>query len=403
MPSTADFLVIGGGVVGLTTALALRGRHPDASVVVLEKEDHCGAHASGRNSGVLHAGFYYSADSLKARFSRDGCARWKAWCEERDLPVNACGKLVVARTEDDFPQMDELLRRAERNGVDLEEVSEADAHEIDPRAHTVERALWSPSTASVDPQAIMTALAQEAREAGIAVATGTAYRGVHGGSGPHRVGTSAGLVSAGFVVNAAGLHADRVARDFGFAEHYRILPFKGLYLYGDVPADWMRVHIYPVPDLEVPFLGVHFTVTVEGAISIGPTALPALWREQYGGLGGFSAKELAEVTARGAAMVLRDRGFRRLAIREGPKLLRSVLARRAAALVHDLDVSKWRRWGRPGIRAQLQDARSGALVTDFVTQGDPRSLHVLNAVSPAFTCALPFAEYLAEEVDDLVE
>lgn len=391
---TADLLVVGGGIVGLTAAIAFRRRFPDQHVVILEKEGHLAEHASGRNSGVLHAGFYYTADSLKARLCRDGNRRMAAFCDERGLPIRRSGKLVVARSEADHAGLDELLRRAAANDVPLEAITEAEAREIEPRARTVGRALWSPSTAVVDPGRVVAAMADEALGLGIDLRLGVAYQGRSGDG----VLTSAGPIPAGFVLNAAGLYADRVARDFGFAAHHRILPFKGLYLTGDEPIDSLRCAIYPVPDLGFPFLGVHFTVTVEGHAKIGPTAMPALWREAYGGLARFSALELGEIALREARLFVGDASFRALAAHELRKSRRPRLLADAAQLVDGLDPARWTRWGRPGIRAQLLDVRTGKLEMDFLVEGDSRSLHVLNAVSPAFTCSLPFADELVRRV-----
>lgn len=393
MAALTDFLVIGGGIVGLTTALALRRRQPGARVTVLEKEAGVGAHASGRNSGVLHAGFYYTADSLKARFSREGNLALQAWCADRALPLRRCGKLVVARSEADHPGLDELLRRAQRNGVPLEPIDEDEARRIEPRVRTVGRALFSPSTASVDPNRVVESMLDEARRLGIEVRTGVRWLGRRGDVQQ----TSVGDIAAGFVVNAAGLYADRIAAAWGRGAHYRILPFKGLYLYGD-REERLACHVYPVPDLAMPFLGVHFTVTTDGAVKIGPTALPALWRENYGGLERISIRELAEVLGREARMFLADAAFRKLAVHELKKALRRNLLRDAARLVEGIDPSRWTRWGRPGIRAQLVDLRTGALEMDFVVEQGHRSLHVLNAVSPAFTCSLPFAEHLVDRI-----
>jgi L-2-hydroxyglutarate oxidase len=270
---TADFLVIGGGIIGIAVARELRQRHPEAAVAVLEKERACGQHASGRNSGVLHAGFYYSADSLKARFTRDGSAALRAYCEERGLPLNRCGKLVVARTAADHPQMDELLQRGAANGVVLESITEAEARRIEPRVKTCERAIWSPNTATADPGAVLDAMRNDAEKEGVGFSLATQFCRVRGND----IETSQGRWSAGYVVNAAGLYADRIARQFGFSQHYTILPFKGLYLYSDEPSGSLRTNIYPVPDLRNPFLGVHFTVTVDGRSKIGPTAIPAFW------------------------------------------------------------------------------------------------------------------------------
>lgn len=394
---TADLLVVGGGIVGLTLALEARRRHPGASIVLLEKEEACGRHASGRNSGVLHAGFYYTADSLKARLCRDGNRALTEYCLERDLPIRRCGKLVVARNPEERDRLDELLRRAEANGVDLREVSEEDALEIEPRARTCERALFSPSTSVVDPRAVVASLVADARDRGIEVRTGTPYRGRSGAE--VRAGET--RISAGYVINAAGLYADRIAREYGFSLDYRILPFKGLYLHG-ASDPGLGPHIYPVPELAYPFLGVHFTVTVDGGTKIGPTAIPAFWREQYRGLRNFRLGEMLEIGLLEAGLFLRDTfGFRRLARREISKYSRRRLVRRAEGLLRDELAARDWRWGKPGIRAQLVDVKERKLVMDFLFQGDEESFHVLNAVSPAFTCSIPFASFLWDRIEAL--
>jgi (S)-2-hydroxyglutarate dehydrogenase len=392
---TTDFLVIGGGIVGLTIAHELRRRYPDQRVSLIEKEAGLGEHASGRNSGVIHAGFYYSADSLKARLTRQGNIRLTEYCVANRLQIRRCGKLVVATRAGDLAGLDELHRRAQRNEVPVEMISEADAAQIEPRARTVERALWSPTTSSVDPHEVLSSLAADAERDGVTVRRGVAYRRrIDRGE----VATSEGIVKAGYVVNAAGLYADRIARDFGFSERYRILPFKGVYLYGD-ERESLRTNVYPVPDLANPFLGVHFTVTASGRSKIGPTAIPAFWREQYSGIGRFSLSEFLEIAVRESLLLLRnDFGFRRLAAAEVAKYRRARLVALASALVPDVDANRYATWGRSGIRAQLLDIRERRLEMDFRVEGDSRSMHVLNAVSPAFTCALPFAEHVADLV-----
>jgi L-2-hydroxyglutarate oxidase LhgO len=395
MPTT-DFLVVGGGIIGIAIARELRRRHPDLAVTVLEKEPACGLHASGRNSGVLHAGFYYTADSLKARFTRDGNRALAAYCDDKGLPINRCGKLVVARTAADHPQMDELLRRGAANGVELESITEADAKRIEPRVKTCERAIWSPRTATADPGAVLAALRGDAEREGIAFALADGFRRRHG----DEVESARTTWRAGYVVNAAGLHADRIARQYGFSERYRILPFKGLYLYGDDAGGPFRTNIYPVPDLRNPFLGVHFTVTVDGHAKIGPTAIPAFWREQYAGLSGFDARDLAEIAAlQSGLLVSAGFEFRRLAVEELRKYRRRHLVALAGDLATDVKPEHWRRWGRAGIRAQLLDIRTRKLEMDFVIEGDARSMHVLNAVSPGWTCSLPFAAFVVDAID----
>jgi L-2-hydroxyglutarate oxidase len=377
-----DFLVIGAGIIGLSVARELRRRDPGARITVLEKEPRIGAHASGRNSGVLHAGFYYSPDSLKARFTRTGNARLTEYCLERGLPIRRCGKLVVATSPDELPRLDELYRRGVANGVTLSMIDAAEAREIEPRARVFERAIWSPSTSTVDPYAVVESLLRDAASEGIEVLFDSPWT-------PDR--------KAGFVVNAAGLHADSIARAFGFASQYTILPFKGRYLYSSEPAEAMRVHVYPVPDPRFPFLGVHFTVAVDGSLKIGPTAAPALWREQYGGFENFRAGELAEIARRGLGLLATDGALRRHALAE-LRRSRKDMVHSAARLATGVHETQYRRWGKPGIRAQLHDTRRRALEMDFVVEGDARSVHILNAVSPGFTCAIPFAAHVVDTI-----
>lgn len=360
-----DYFVIGGGIVGLSVARELRRREPGARIVVLEKEPRVGVHASGRNSGVLHAGFYYSPDSLKARFTRVGNERLTEYCLERGLPIRRCGKLVLARNEGELPQLDELARRGVANGVSLQTISAAEAREIEPRARVFERAIWSPATATIDPMAVMDALLRDARSEGIEVRLGERY------------GED---IRAGYVVNAAGLEAASIAQKFGFARHYRILPFRGVYLYSNEPPGALRTHLYPVPDPRFPFLGVHFTVTVDGSVKIGPTARPSV--------------------RHGAMLLLRNPDLRRHAFEEIRKSSRRHIVRLASSLASDVRVEDYTRWGKPGVRAQLYDVRRGALEMDFVIEGDGRSMHILNAVSPGFTCAFPFAEHVVDRITE---
>ena len=396
---TCDFLVIGGGVIGLSIARELRRRRTDARVLLIEKEPSCGAHASGRNSGVLHAGFYYSPDSLKAKFTRLGNERLTAYCEEKRIPLNKCGKLVVAKDAADLPSLDELFRRGQINGIELQALTEEEAKSIEPRVKTYQRALFSPRTSTVSPLQVVNAMQQDALHEGIQVQCGTAYRRRDGG----KVRTNQDSIEAGYVINAAGLYADKIAMDYGFSEKYRILPFKGLYLYSDEPPGAIRTNIYPVPDLRNPFLGVHFTITADGKTKIGPTAIPALWRENYEGLGNVNFREFVEVASRGLGL-LTGAGFdfRRLAMEEIAKYSRSKMVSLASVLAEGVAERNYQTWGRPGIRAQLLDITKKKLEMDFVLEGDNRSMHVLNAVPPAFTCSLPFASYVCDHIDKAI-
>ncbi|MGH8557330.1 MAG: NAD(P)/FAD-dependent oxidoreductase [Methylococcales bacterium] len=374
---------------------ALRERDPASSIRILEKESSAGCHASGRNSGVLHAGFYYSEDSLKARFTREGNRRMRTYCIGHGLPINECGKLVVATREEQIARLEELFRRATLNGIDTRLITTAEARELEPRVRTLEKALWSPTTSSVDPRAIMRALEHELKAAHVQVDKDVRYL-----SGSNAVvESSKGRYSSGHLINAAGLYADRIAHGLGFGLQYRVVPFKGLYLYANERIGSFKRHLYPAPDLNNPFLGVHLTLTVDHGVKIGPTAIPALWREQYSGINGFNPQEISEAMRNNAILLFKDpSGYRNLACREMRKIFKKTMIDEAARMATDVDDSMFSGWGPPGIRAQLLNIAERSLAGDFVVEGDLNSTHILNAVSPAFTCAFPFADYVVNSI-----
>ncbi len=394
----SDFLVLGGGVIGVSVARWLKHRYNDCSVSVIDKEVTPAAHSSGRNSGVLHAGFYYSADSLKAKFTRQGNEILTRYCAEKKLPINACGKLVVTQGEADLAPLDELFRRGRMNGSIIHEVTAKEAKELEPRAKTFEKALWSPNTASVNPVQVLEHLIKDAENDGVKFYWGEKYVSRINDTS---LRTSHGIRQAGYVVNTAGLYADKIARDYGFSENYRIMPFKGLYLYSNEPAGSFKRHIYPVPDLRNPFLGVHFTQTVDGKTKIGPTAIPAFWREQYSGLDNFNASEMIELCFRQLGLaVFADFDFKKLAFEELQKYSRAHLVRLSTRLAENVNPANYVKWGKPGIRAQLYDIKKRKLEMDFKFEGDSRSFHVLNAISPAFTCSIPFSEMVVDKITE---
>lgn len=394
-----DFLVIGAGVIGVSIARELTFRFPSATIILIDKESSQAQHASGRNSGVLHAGFYYTADSLKARFSRDGNTALTEYCEKKGLPIRKCGKIVVAQTEKEVPVLDELMRRAEKNGVRLEKITEMDARRIEPKVRTTGFALYSPSTSSVNPKLVVEQMVRDAVAAGVDCRFGVKYLGRTG----NRISTSKGELEARYVINAAGLYADKIARDYGFSQGYYLLPFKGLYLYSIHQKGSLATNIYPVPNLANPFLGVHFTVAVDGTIKIGPTAIPAFWREQYDGLDNFRFSEFSETVGRQLQLLVRSGfNFHRLAYEEIKKYYKPHMIRQSFLLADEFTERSFGKWGVPGIRAQLVKKETNTLVMDFVLEGDDRSMHVLNAVSPAFTCSIPFSAFVVDRIASLM-
>jgi len=275
-------------------------------------------------------------------------------------------------------------------------VSEAEAREHEPRVCTHRVALWSPSTATLSPRQALRALARECTGLGVQLRLGRAVTGRR----PEGLRLGGDTLPCRVMVNAAGLYADRIAAWEGVGTRYRIAPFRGLYLHARAGAPPLNTCVYPVPEPDMPFLGVHFTPTVDGGHHIGPTAMPALWREQYRGVERLAVGEAAAVCWRHLQLMAGDPGFRALARREIGKVSRRILVRRARPLLRRVHARDYLRWGRPGIRAQLLDLATGDLVDDFVVARAERSVHVLNAVSPAFTCALPFAERVADAVEE---
>lgn len=388
-----DIVIIGAGIVGLTIAKTIKEERPSLSVLIVEKEEDIGAHSSGRNSGVLHGGFYYTANSLKARFTVDGNKSMKAFCRKYNIALNECGKLVVAMDEKELEQLYELERRGIRNGSNIRLIDANEAKAMEPAVVTYKKALYSPDTASLDPKDVLYALKNDLKLNGVQFWFGAKYLSHKA----NYIQTSKGDVEAGKFVNCAGLYADKVAQNFGFGGKYTMIPFKGLYLkYAKNKSD-VRMNIYPVPNLKNPFLGVHYTKTVDGTIKIGPTAIPAFWRENYTFHEKFNLSELLEAGFHEAQLFTTNAfGFRDLAFEEMAKYNRAHFISLAMKMV-PVDPKGFGEFTRPGIRAQLLDKTTSLLLQDFVVEADKGSIHILNAVSPAFTCAFPFAQYVWKE------
>lgn len=391
-----DFLIVGAGIIGINLGLSLRDKYKDSSITIIEKEKKPALHASGRNSGVLHAGFYYTPDTIKASFCRDGNKYLTEYCLQRNLPINQCGKIVVARNKDDLEGLNILLERGRKNGVELIEIDQKETKEIDPNVSTFKKAIFSPNTSTIDPLLVIKCLIDELQEKQIELITDSAFIKSKG----NLIYTSKGMIEAGFVINSAGLYADKIAQDFGFSNNYRILPFKGIYLYTNQDMFNLKTCVYPVPDLENPFLGVHLTLDVNGRTKIGPTAMPAFWREQYSGLKNFVFSESLEIILREISLFfVNNFNFRRLALDELKKHSKRRMIKDVKSMIPNLSLEKLSNWGNPGIRAQLVNIHEKKLEMDFIFEGDRKSFHILNAVSPAFTCSRPFSDHVVNEIE----
>lgn len=393
----AHTLIIGSGILGLTLARELLARGEDG-IVVCDKEPGPGRHASGRNSGVLHAGIYYAPDSLRAKTCLAGNRRLRAYCRERGLPLEECGKVIVAREDGEIPGLLALRDKALANGATVKLVDAKELAAIEPRAVTAGQALYSPETAVVDPKAILTALAADITATGRAKILWNTRA-----LGPNALGrlvTSAGEIAYDRLVNVAGAFADKLCKAYGLGAGYQLVPFKGVYRkLRKEAAHMVRGNIYPVPDPRNPFLGVHFTHGVSGEVYIGPTSIPAFGRENYGLLGGLDA-EAPCILYRDAVLFAVNPGFRSVALSEPRKYCFRHFFADAARLLRGLAPEDVVSSSKVGIRPQLVDIRKNALVSDYVLEKGPRELHVLGAISPAFTASMAIAPYLADRLPE---
>ncbi|HEX7662278.1 MAG TPA: L-2-hydroxyglutarate oxidase [Pseudonocardiaceae bacterium] len=393
-------VVIGGGIVGLAVARELVAR--GNAVTVCEKENRWAAHQSGHNSNVAHAGLYYRPGSLKARASAAGNASMVRFAREHGLPVEVCGKLVVAASEAELPALATLADRAAANGVPVRNVSSAQAREYEPEVRCV-AALRVSTTAVIDFPAVCAALAGDLRDAGADLRLRTPVLGIRPARiGNHRVelATPDGVLRADALVNCAGLQADRVAELAGLRPEARIVPFRGEYYeLREQARSLVRGLIYPVPDAGLPFLGVHLTRMLDGTVHAGPNAVLALSREGYR-WSELSAADLLDV-ARFPGIWRLGRRYARTGVAE---VLRSLSRRRFAAsvakLVPAIGPDDLRRAGA-GVRAQALRP-DGSLVDDFLIQCAPGQAHVLNAPSPGATSSLEIARYVADRLAETV-
>ena len=393
MSESCDFLVVGGGILGLATTreLLLRGCE---DIIVLEKEKSLGAHASGRNSGVLHAGIYYAPDSLRARHCSRGNAMMRDFCRENGVEIDDCGKVIVADSEEKLEGLFALHERALGNGVESRLVDEKELSSIEPRARTFEKAIHSPNTSVFDPVGVLEALRAGIEQSGRArILLGTAFAGKKSGRAALAGGRT---IAYRRLLNVAGAHADVVARAWGVGLGYRAVPFIGTYRELSAQSSHLvRSNIYPVPDPKMPFLGVHFTKGIRGEVFVGPTAIPVLGRESYGFFDDLGT-EAFRFLYRNALMFASDEGYRKNAFSEARKYLGSHFYSEAKKLVPALERNDLVACAKAGIRAQLVDWEEKKLVTDYVVRETEDSVHVLNSISPAFTSSMSFAKHVAD-------
>jgi L-2-hydroxyglutarate oxidase LhgO len=389
-----DHLIVGGGIVGLSVGLELLIKYPNARVLLVDKEERTGVHASGRNSGVLHAGFYYSPDSLKAKFCLQGNLELREIIAADSIPLNECGKVVVAQNEEDLERLEALFQRGITNGVNLELLPEADLARVEPLAKTYKKFLWSPMTAVSNPEMVTESIKSRFLQRGGQIRINASASFNKDGE----VSIDGQKLNADNIINAAGTGAIHLAHSAGVGHDYSQLPVLGLYkitLSKNLPLSRL---VYPVPNPKNPFLGVHFTLTVDGSVKIGPTAIPVLGREQYSLQ---DMPDLLDIRSSFSSLfaMIKDspKNLLNLAVTELPKVSLRVLTESGALLVPSSNNKIVWNTKKPGMRAQLVNLTTGKFEMDYVVRKHNNQVHILNAVSPGWTSSIPFARWIISE------
>ena len=400
MEAAYDIAVVGGGIVGLASALAISERYPRCSLTVLEKEPEVGSHQTGHNSGVIHAGIYYKPGSYKAMLCVEGVRLMKAFCEESGVAWESCGKVIVATDDSELARLEELYQRGVANGVSgLELIGPDRLREIEPHARAV-RALVSPGTAIVDFKEVTEAMARRLTARGVNIQTGARVKGIRRAGALQHIDADQSSAAARYLLNCAGLHADQVARMAGVDPGVLIIPFRGEYYNLRPECRLVRGLIYPVPDPAFPFLGVHFTKRIRGGYEAGPNAVLAFAREGYRKTD-FRLEDLSRMVSYRGFWIMGLRYWRTGAYEYYRSFSRSGFVRALSKLVPEIserDLAE----GGSGVRAQSVTP-NGSFVDDFKIVEGPNAIHVLNAPSPAATASLAIGRHIAQLAADRFE
>ncbi len=394
----SDICIIGGGIVGLATAYRLTNRHPGKKIVVLEKESFLAKHQTGHNSGVLHSGIYYKPGSLKAINCRKGKLAMEAFCKEHGIEHELCGKVIVALSEEEIPRMEKIYRRGQENGVNCEIIDRKRLLEIEPHAAGI-RAIHVPECGIVNYRQVCERMGELiSQRDDNELLLGQEVRQIEETSQGLLVKTDQTEIECGFLINCAGLHSDRVARLSGQPVPAKIIPFKGEYYELTQKAKHLCKHlIYPVPDPQFPFLGVHFTRMIDGSVECGPNAVLAFGREAYGKLD-LNLKDLLES--------LGYSGFRKMALKHWKMGLgemwrsynKGAFVRALQRLIPEIKAEDLKS-APAGIRAQAVTP-DGSMVDDFLLKESKRVVNVCNAPSPAATASLNIGETIVDKLAD---
>ncbi len=395
-----DFIIVGAGILGLTISLKLKQKFKEASICILEKEAKIGLHASGRNSGVLHSGIYYGSDTLKAKLCAKGAAAMREFAEKNEISCVHSGKVIIASGEKDLPVIERLYENAENNNLNIIKLNEKEVLEIEPYARPYKYGLYSPDTSVIDSNSVIEKLRQILVGMGVELHFNQQVMDVT--SNKNTLTTKRTSYKFGYLFNCAGAYSDKIAKKFGLAKNYALLPFKGIYYKLRPDRDYLvKSSIYPTPDISMPFLGVHLTRIASGEVYVGPTAIPAFGRENYGILKGIKMAEGVATAWELSRIYLNNKSIRQLVHHEVHKYFKKYFVEEAQRLVPDLTPDDLIASSKVGIRPQLVDIKSQKLEMDFIVERTASSMHVLNAISPAFTSSFAFADMLLEQYESV--
>lgn len=331
---------------------------------------------------------------MRAKYCKAGALKLKEYCAEKNIPLNPCGKVIVATNEQQIEEIKQLYQRAISNSVNVQLIDEQQLSVIEPAAKTTQYALYSPDTASFHASAICDALRYDLEKLGVNFKFHTRFDAKINN---HSIHTNNGIIEYETFINCAGVYADKIAQNYGLVENYTLIPFKGKFLYVENLAGNPIKHIYPLPDKKLKLLGVHFSPEYNGVIKIGPTAVPCLSRENYHWLSNLQYREMKEILSAELRLFIANTfNFRDLAVSEIKKQTQAGLMKHAAQLVKDIHLFRPTHWGTPGIMPRLYDIKKQEIVDDFLIETTGNSVHIVNSVSPAFTAAFAFSEYVVK-------
>jgi len=394
-----NLIIIGSGIVGLTAAIKLKKKDKNLNIIILDKENSSTQHGSGRNSGIIHSGIYYPSSTLKAKLCINGSRQLKNYVKDKKLWIDECGKILIPTSKETVQNLDVLLNRARENNVEAELISNSEAEKLEPNINSdFDKAIFIPFTSIVSPKEVMTSLIKDFNEIGGVINYNEEVINID--SKQNKILTRKNSYNFDYILNCSGLHADTIAKSAGLDFDYSFLPFKGKYWKIKKNYKLNRL-IYPIPDLNFPFLGVHTAHNKSHEVFLGPTSTPVFGRESYNFLNNFKLSEISELLPSFLYKIIKNQNnLRNLALREIKMLTKHGLINEIKKLIKNIEVKDLVYYEeKTGIRSQIFDNKCENLINDFVVKKfNNNQLHVLNAVSPAFTASFAFADYLIGEM-----